>query len=76
MKNKIKEWFIAFVAVKLVKAIIKNADVSTYAIVGADAVDKYLDKYLGEKPSEVVQTDISVWLNETVDAFVTELKNN
>jgi len=74
--GKIKAWFIGFVTVKLVKAAIKRADITEYAITAADAADKYLDKVLGEKPSEAVQTEISDWIKKTVDTFVDRLKQN
>ena len=74
--NKIKQWCIGFVAIKLVKAAINKADVADYAITAADAVDKYLDKTLGEKRSEEIQVQISKWLKKTVKVFTDKLNSN
>jgi len=74
--SKFKSWLIGFVAVKLVKAAIARADVSEYAVTAADAADKYLDKRMGEKPSQAVQDEISTWLEKTVGAFTDRLGSN
>ena len=58
----------------LVSLVLKKADVAPYAVEWAKAVDKALDKQLGDKSSEKVQDSLVVWINKLVNSFTQELQ--
>lgn len=74
--SKFKQWIIGKIAIKVAKLAISKADIKPYAITAATAVDKYLDKALGNKVSERIQNLIVDWLQGVTNAFSEELKKN
>lgn len=58
-----------YIAAKAIIKAIENQDPEALGIKQADVVDEILDKQLGDKRSESVQTILVPWIEKFIKAF-------